>query len=51
MNRTHRLRALGNAVVPAVAHVMALAVYDLLEYLHDPATWADPPLAERSAER
>jgi hypothetical protein len=30
VNRTHRLKALGNAIVPAVAHIFAAAIYEQL---------------------
>ena len=30
MNRVPRLKALGNAIVPAVAHIFACAIYDVL---------------------
>jgi hypothetical protein len=34
VNRVQRLKALGNGVVPAVAHIFALAVNDQLERRH-----------------
>jgi hypothetical protein len=30
VNRVPRLKALGNAIVPAVAHIFALAIYEQL---------------------
>jgi hypothetical protein len=31
VNRTHRLKALGNGIVPAVAYIFAAAIADVLE--------------------
>lgn len=32
VNRTHRLKALGNGIVPAVAYIFAAAIADVLEF-------------------
>lgn len=35
MNRVHRLKALGNGIVPAVAHVFAAAIAEQLVALDE----------------